>query len=498
MKRAVIYARYSCDKQTDNSTKAQIRECEEWAKKNNIAIIDKYLDEAISGRTDRRPGFQRMINDAKLKLFDCVIVWKGDRFSRSRADAAKYKTMLKRLGIRVLSATEANLEGPEAVLMDGINESFAEYYSVELAAKVTRGMQQNFLDGKFNGGKPAWGYRHNKETGKMEIVPEIAEAVKMVFEDYVYSGMNPHQIRSKLISMGYEMKSREGVLKIIKNPKYMGVWINQNGAINVTAYPAIVSEELFRQAQDKLQENNSHGKRHQKEREKYYLLGKAFCGDCKAQLVAKAGTGKLGVVYKYYGCPNAKQPDHGFHNIAKDVLEDAVFKTVLNVLHDKNRVLDMIDEIQRQVSEEDPEVMRLQNRYRELEKKVANYSAAIAAGINLDSILQDCLACQNEMQELKVNLARAEKSHQKVSREDLEIFFTKLQSLSVDDPASKMALINLFVHSVFVYDEKEIDVILNFRGANGLFLKKGGVQQSCTMVHHGVLLANRNGGYKAA
>ena len=148
MKKGVIYARYSCDKQTENSTKAQIRECTEWAKKNDIQVIDIYKDEAISGRTDKRPAFQKMIADAKLHLFEAVIVWKGDRFSRSRADAAKYKTMLKHLGIAVLSATEANLVGPEAVLMDGINEAFAEYYSVELAAKVVRGQDQNFLEGR--------------------------------------------------------------------------------------------------------------------------------------------------------------------------------------------------------------------------------------------------------------------------------------------------------------------------------------------------------------
>ena len=65
MKKGVIYARYSCDKQTDNSTKAQIRECTEWAKKNNIQIIDTYVDEAISGRTDKRPAFQKMIADAE-------------------------------------------------------------------------------------------------------------------------------------------------------------------------------------------------------------------------------------------------------------------------------------------------------------------------------------------------------------------------------------------------------------------------------------------------
>ena len=133
----VIYARYSCEKQTENSILGQVRECKLFAERNGINIIDVYKDEAISGRTaTKRPAFMKMIHDAGLHIFDCIIVWKGDRFSRSRADAAKYKSELKKLGVKVLSATEANVTGPEAILMDGINEAFAEYFSVELAAKV--------------------------------------------------------------------------------------------------------------------------------------------------------------------------------------------------------------------------------------------------------------------------------------------------------------------------------------------------------------------------
>lgn len=154
----VIYARYSSEKQTENSIRGQVRECMLFAEKEGIEIINIYKDEAISGRTaTKRPSFMKMISDAQMRLFDVVVVWKGDRFSRSRADAAKYKSELKKLGIRVLSATEANVTGPEAVLMDGINEAFAEYFSVELAAKVERGMTQNVIDGKYNGGKTTVG-----------------------------------------------------------------------------------------------------------------------------------------------------------------------------------------------------------------------------------------------------------------------------------------------------------------------------------------------------
>lgn len=184
MTTGVIYARYSCEKQTENSILGQIRECKEFAKKNDIEIIDIYKDEAISGRTaEKRPSFMRMINDAKKHCFENIVVWKGDRFSRSRADAAKYESELKKLGVRVLSATEANVTGPEAVLMDGINEAFAEYFSVELAAKVERGMTQNAIDGKFNGGRLPFGFKLNEDR-KIVIDENNAEIVKYFFERY--------------------------------------------------------------------------------------------------------------------------------------------------------------------------------------------------------------------------------------------------------------------------------------------------------------------------
>ena len=90
--RAVIYARYSSDSQREESIEGQIRECMEFAEKNNITVIGEYIDRAISAKTDNRPNFQKMIKDSYKKIFDTVIVWKVDRFARNRYDSAHYKT----------------------------------------------------------------------------------------------------------------------------------------------------------------------------------------------------------------------------------------------------------------------------------------------------------------------------------------------------------------------------------------------------------------------
>lgn len=83
---AVIYARYSSDHQREESIEGQLRECREFALKNNLCVIGEYIDRAYSAKTDNRPDFQKMIKDSISKKFNAVIVWKLDRFARNRYD----------------------------------------------------------------------------------------------------------------------------------------------------------------------------------------------------------------------------------------------------------------------------------------------------------------------------------------------------------------------------------------------------------------------------
>lgn len=132
----VIYARYSSDNQREESIEGQLRECKEFAEKNDIAILGTYIDRALSAKTDNRPDFQRMIKDSDKNMFDVVLVWKLDRFARNRYDSAHYKSILKRNGVNVVSATEIISQGAEGILLESLLEGYAEYYSAELSEKV--------------------------------------------------------------------------------------------------------------------------------------------------------------------------------------------------------------------------------------------------------------------------------------------------------------------------------------------------------------------------
>lgn len=197
---AVIYARYSSDNQREESIEGQVRECREYAEKNGMDIIGVYTDRAFSAKTDNRPEFQQLIKDSANKSFEAVLVWKLDRFARNRYDSAKYKYVLKKNGVRVISATETISEGAEGILLETMLEGMAEYYSVELAEKVKRGQTENALKCKYNGGGIPFGLYVDEEQ-RLKPDPVTAPLVKEIFVNYS-EGMKLQQIVDKLNEKG--------------------------------------------------------------------------------------------------------------------------------------------------------------------------------------------------------------------------------------------------------------------------------------------------------
>lgn len=183
MMTGVIYARYSSDNQREESIEGQLRECMAYAERNGITVIGNYIDRAMSARTADRPDFQRMINDSEKKLFDVIIVWKLDRFSRDRYDSATYKHILKKNGVKVISATENIADSPEGILLESLLEGLSEYYSAELAVKIQRGQTENALKGRNNGGTIPMGFRRGAD-GVLELDPSTAPIVQEIFRRY--------------------------------------------------------------------------------------------------------------------------------------------------------------------------------------------------------------------------------------------------------------------------------------------------------------------------
>ena len=167
--------------------------------------MDSYIDRALSAKSDDRPAFQKMIRDSAKQIFDVILVWKLDRFARNRYDSAHYKSILRKNGVKVISATEAISEGAEGILLESMLEGLAEYYSVELGVKVKRGLTENALKARHNGGIIPFGLMVDKEQ-KYQPDPLTAPVVREIFEKYA-DGESVAEIRNSLSARGIKTKT---------------------------------------------------------------------------------------------------------------------------------------------------------------------------------------------------------------------------------------------------------------------------------------------------
>ncbi len=323
--KAVIYARYSSDSQREESIEGQLRECMEYAKFNDIEVVETYIDRALSAKTDNRPNFQKMIKDSSRHLFDIVLVWKLDRFARNRYDSAHYKNILKKNGVKVVSAKETIAEGSEGILLESVLEGMAEYYSADLSEKVKRGLTENALKCKYNGGAIPIGYKIDSEQKFQideELAPLIIEIYKMCNDGKTIKDIYNYLSEKHILRPNGKPIRYNAVRYILTNRIYIGEF-NRSGILIENGVPAIISKELFDAVQLEIAKNSKAPARHTAD-EDYLLTTKLFCGKCGAMMVAQTGTGKMGKVYHYYDCVRHKKHLCDKKTIHKEFIENFI------------------------------------------------------------------------------------------------------------------------------------------------------------------------------
>ena len=302
--KAVIYARYSSDNQREESIDGQLRECKKFAEYNGITIIGEYIDRAFSAKTDNRPEFQRMIKDSYKSVFDTVIVWKLDRFARNRYDSARYKALLKKNGVRVISATEKISEDASGILLESLLEGMAEYYSAELAEKVKRGMTDNALKAKANGVRAPFGY-YVDDDDHYQIDETIAPIVKEIYSLYV-DGKKVTDIVKIMAERGIKNRNYplnyNSAYRILTNRKYIGKY-KFGDVLLENGIPALIDKDTFELVQSRMVRNKKAPAMHRTE-DDYLLTTKLFCGHCGAFMVGEIGTSHTSKQYRN----NAMQP----------------------------------------------------------------------------------------------------------------------------------------------------------------------------------------------
>lgn len=398
-----------------------------------------------------------MIKDSAKELFEIVLVWKLDRFSRDRYDSAHYKHILKKNGVKVISAKEHISEGPEGIILEAMLEGYAEFYSAELSEKIHRGQKENALKGKNNGGGTPLGYLLDKKAQKLVIDPVTAPLVVEIFEKYA-DGKSVRSIVEDFNTRGLKTKKGQpfninSFSSLLKNRKYIGEYRYQDVVIE-GGVPAIVPEDLFNRVQERM-EKNRHAPAMAKAKEDYLLTTKLFCGTCGRLMVGESGKRRTGVMYHYYKCSGAKRHLGCKRKaIRKQWIEcAAVLITVQRVLKDDeiDRIAAAIVSLQER---EDTTLPAMRFQLAACEKAIDNMLNAIQQGIITASTKERLEQLETQRQELKLSILQVQMTKPRYTKEQIVSWINRFKYGNVDDPQYQKQIIDTFINSIYVFDDK--------------------------------------------
>ena len=442
-----------------------------------IQIIDTYIDRAMSAKTDNRPDFQKMIKDSAKQQFETVIVWKLDRFARNRYDSAHYKSILKRNNVRVLSATEAISQGAEGIILESVLEGMAEYYSAELAEKVIRGQTENALSCRFNGGTVPVGY--NIVNQHFVVNNEVAPLVLSAYEMYD-DGKTMQEIADDLNVKG--LRNTRGtkltintVSNLLTNRRYIGEY-SYRDILVPDGIPAIVPKDLFNRVQERIAKNKKSPARHRAD-EEYILSTKLYCGKCMTFMVGESGTARNKETYRYYKCLSAKRK-RGCDKkaVKKKWIEDIVIDQILECIWDDNLIEDVTDLVMKMQRQENTAVSLLNKRLDEVNESISNILSAIEQGIITPSTKQRLEELEGQKKEFEIEIAKENITRLTLDRDQIKFWFHRFRKVDASKPENRRRLVDSFVNSIILYDDR-IEFYFNFKkGAKTLSLpdlKKG-------------------------
>lgn len=462
--KTVIYARYSSHSQTEQSIEGQLRDCYEYAKNNNLTIVDTYIDRAITGTMDEREQFQRMIKDSEKHTFEAVLTWKMDRFARNRYDSAMYKARLKKNNIKLFYAKENIPEGPEGIILESLLEGMAEYYSEELKIKVRRGMKESAMKCKYTGGILALGYK--SDSDKNILVDDDAALIVVKIFNMYNDGMSTADICNNLNSLGYltakkKPFNKNSLRKILANRKYIGIY--QYGDVEIeNGIPALVDLELFNNVQEKLKVNKTTLGQKKKAKTNYLLSGKLFCGKCKSNMNGESGTSSNKEKHNYYKCFGRKiKKICDCEVVKKEWIENLVAEeTVKNILNDEtiDLIADKCIEIQLndKSSVYESELKDLKKQLSATTKSIDNLIVAIEQGIITKTTKARLNELEEQKEKIEFEIKLAEIKTPNLSKEHIKFMINRYSELDIEYEEDKEELINCFVNCVEYYNDKII------------------------------------------
>ena len=398
--RVAIYARCSDAKQADKelSIPAQVEACREHAVRHGWVVVGVFEDAGISGRTDDREAFQRMMGcSAEVPpAFDVVLVWKLSRFARNLEHSVGYANLLQRRGVRLESMHERIDDTPQGRLMQNVFASFDQFYSENLSQDTKRGMYRKAREGKWPGGSVPYGYTLTGPNKNRRMAPDPDEAplIRRMFDEAGRgrgaATMARAWNREGLRTRRGKKWSTQTVLHMLRNRAYLGELRfgrdaqGEPAVVVPAAFPALVLPAVFQRVAERLKERGSPRTSPRRLGSPYLLSGLIRCGHCGAAFVGHPA--KSGRVH-YYGCQTklkcgARECEAKLLN--RDQLERAVTAHlsthVLNAAHLRSLLADVNARLGSGVDELRGQRTIVANQLREQERQLERLVDALALG----------------------------------------------------------------------------------------------------------------------
>ena len=372
--------------------------------------------------------------------------------------------MLQKNGVKVISATEKISQTPEGILLESLLEGMAEYYSAELAEKVTRGLTENALKCKYNGGTLPIGYAID-ENQFFIIDPLTAPAVLDAFKHYA-EGATMQQITDELNLRGVRTKKNtritlNTVTRMLHNRRYIGEY-KYSDITTPNGIPPIVPVDLFERVQDMMKANKKAPAKHKAEDE-YLLTTKLFCGKCKCLMAGESGTSHTKHVHRYYKCVSVK-----YHRgcdkktVRKEWIEDIVINEIRKFLYDDEAIDEMIKLVMQAQRQENKKLPLLKKELRSVEKGINNMLNAIQDGIYNSSTKRRLDELEERKEALETEIANEQLIKPLLEPKKLKFYFINLRKLDTTKLEDRRSLINNFVNAVVLHDDR-IDFVFNYQ-----------------------------------
>lgn len=403
--RAAGYARYSTDRQTENSIEFQVEKIQEYCKQHQIPLVAVYADEALSGmHVEKRGNLHALLQAAERQEFDTVIIYDQSRLSRNISDWFELRERLRQLNITLISATQTlkSPDDPEGFLAEGMTAILNHHFVLQSRQKTIAGQTTKAKKGLFLGGVAPLGY--DISEGEYVINPVESDAVKLIFSMYA-DGRSYNQIIDALKARNMNIGKRgrpigkTALHEILQNERYIGVYtwnrrrVKQMGqwagggpnpnAVRIEGrIPPIIDIEIWERVRNRMKDrkrNPASGKR------EYLLTGLLKCAKCGGSFGGHTSKNTKGYEYEFYCCATKyRTKECDCKNIAVNDLDPFIIYLLRDRILNESSIEEIADIIVFDAERSMINVQRIKSELAQIETEEQRIIDAVCKGAPWD------------------------------------------------------------------------------------------------------------------